>query len=78
MRDGQPPLEPDDGAPGWAEAGLWVRERLAPGACIPGPAVSVSNWSGRCEPLAAVVWEVWMMMSASALPLKVSVRTRRP
>jgi 5-oxoprolinase (ATP-hydrolysing) len=32
-------VEPDDGAPGWAEAGLWVRERLAPGACIPGPAV---------------------------------------
>jgi len=32
-------VEPDDDAPGWAEAGLWVRERLAPGACIPGPAV---------------------------------------
>jgi 5-oxoprolinase (ATP-hydrolysing) len=32
-------VEPDDGAPGWAEAGLWVRERLAPGARIDGPAV---------------------------------------
>ena len=31
--------EPDDAAAGWVEAGLWVRERLAPGARIDGPAV---------------------------------------
>ena len=31
--------EPEDGAAGWVEAGLWVRERLAPGARIAGPAV---------------------------------------
>jgi hypothetical protein len=32
-------VEPDDGTPGWAEAGLWVRERLSPAARIDGPAV---------------------------------------
>ena len=32
-------VEPDDAEAGWVEAGLWVRERLAPGARIDGPAV---------------------------------------
>ena len=31
--------EPDDADAGWVDAGLWVRERLAPGARIDGPAV---------------------------------------
>jgi 5-oxoprolinase (ATP-hydrolysing) len=31
--------EPDDAAAGWVDAGLWVREELAPGARIDGPAV---------------------------------------
>ena len=32
-------VEPDAGEAGWVQAGLWVRERLQPGARIDGPAV---------------------------------------
>jgi 5-oxoprolinase (ATP-hydrolysing) len=32
-------VEPDAGEAGWVQAGLWVRERLQPGARVDGPAV---------------------------------------